>query len=217
MNHKEVMANWSSRSRTCRLLCAAAAIAGASACGSSTAPPASPTPTPTTLRADVTDPAGDAASDSRVAVAPDLLRATATAENGNLTLVVSFVPGTFDRQTTRVAVLLDTDQNPATGIRQPDGLGADFALDLFPAAAQAIVRRADEAGCAARQACFVDAGAASISILGDGVQAVVPLAAIGAASGRVSFQLNAYVTFPPLASVTFDFLPDASLAPARVQ
>jgi hypothetical protein len=106
------------RSQTWRRLCAAAAIGGACACGSSTTPPSTPTPAPPALRADVTDPVGDTASDSRVAVAPDLVRATATAENGNLTLVVSFAPGTFDRQTTRVAALFDTDLNPATGIRQ---------------------------------------------------------------------------------------------------
>jgi hypothetical protein len=200
--------------RVWRLALAAAAIAVVSACSSATTP--APTPTPA-IRADVTDATGDAAPDARVAVAPDLVRATASVENGTLTLVVSFAPGTFDRQTTRVAALFDTDQNPATGIRQPDGLGADYGLDLFPAASQATITRADEAGCAARNACFVTAGSASITVLADGIQAVVPLSAIGSSSGRLSFLINTYVLVAPLTPVLFDYLPDANLAPARVQ
>jgi hypothetical protein len=218
MNHKEtVVMTWRTLSRTCRTTCAAAAVVGACGCSSSTTPPATPTPTPTTLRADVTDPVGDTASDSRVAVAPDLVRATATVENGNLTLVVSFAPGSFDRRTTRVAALFDSDQNGATGIRQQDGLGADYGLDLFAGAAQATITRADEAGCAAHTTCFVDAGSASMTILTDGLQVVVPLSAIGSATGRVNFLINAYVTVAPLTPVLFDYLPDLALAPARVQ
>jgi hypothetical protein len=217
MNHKETMAmTWRMPLPwILRMTCVAAAIVGASGCGSSTTPPS--TPTPAALRADVADPIGDTVSDSRVAVAPDLVRATATVENGTLTLVVSFAPGTFDRQTTRVAALFDTDQNPATGIRQQDGLGADFGLDLFPGAVQATITRADEAGCAARQACFVNAGSASISILTDGMQVVVPLSAIGSTTGRINFLVNTYVIVAPLTPVLFDYLPDINLAPVRVQ
>ncbi|HJZ72492.1 MAG TPA: hypothetical protein VKE51_12190 [Vicinamibacterales bacterium] len=217
MRHKETIGmTWSAVTRMARRTCAAAAIAGACGCGSSATPPSTPTPAPM-LRADVTDPIGDTVPDARVPVPPDLVRATATVENGNLTLVVSLAPGTFDRQTTRVVALFDTDQNPATGIRQQNGLGADFGLDFFPGAGRTTIVRADEPGCAARQSCFVDAGSASIAILSDGMQAVVPLSAIGSASGRLSFQMSSYVVVSPTASVTFDFLPDVSLAPARVQ
>jgi len=216
MKHKETMVRtWRTLTRISRRVCVSAAIAGAWGCGSSTTPPT--TPTPTALRADVTDPIGDTATDARVPVPPDLVHASATVESGNLTLVVSFAPGTFDRQTTRVAALFDTDLNPATGIRQQNGLGADFALDLFPAGGQATISRADEAGCAARRDCFVSAGSASMAILGDGMQVVVPLSAIGAGSGRVSFQVISYVAVSPTTSVTFDYLPDVNLAPARVQ
>ena len=214
MNDKKWISPRTPRVR--RLALAAAAIAVVSACSSATTPSPAPTPTPA-IRADVTDATGDAAPDARVAVAPDLVRATASVENGTLTLVVSFAPGTFDRQTTRVAVLFDTDQNPATGIRQQDGLGADYGLDLFPAAPQATITRADEAGCAARSACFVTAGSASITVLADGIQAVVPLSAIGSSTGRLSFLINTYVLVAPLTPVLFDYLPDANLAPARVQ
>jgi len=210
MNYKEIIA------RVGRATCVAAAVVGASACGNSPAPSA-PAPIASTLRADVTDPIGDTVSDPRVPVAPDLTRATATVENGNLTLVVSFAPGTFDRQTTRVVALIDADQSPATGIRLPDGLGADFAVDLFPAAGRSTVSRADEAACLAGQACYVDVGPASLTIQTDGMQVVVPLSAINTSSGRIAFQLHAYVAVTPTASVTFDYLPDNTLAPARVQ
>jgi hypothetical protein len=200
-----------------RLVCVGAAIVGASACTGST--PATPTPPtqPAALRADVTDPVGDATADPRVAVAPDLVRAAATVDNGNLTLVVSFAPGTFDRQTTRVTALVDTDQSLSTGIKQQDGIGADYVLDLFGANAQATIAKADEAGCAARQTCFVTTGSAPLTVLSDGLQAVVPLSALGTTTGRVSFQVTAYVLVAPLTPVVFDLLPDANLAPARVQ
>ncbi|HMF94437.1 MAG TPA: hypothetical protein VKE96_09095 [Vicinamibacterales bacterium] len=220
MGHKEIMVRvCGAVKRTLPRICGAAAIVGACGCGSSTTRPSTPTSTsaPSALRADVTDPIGDTPSDARVPVAPDLVRATAAVDGGNLTLVVSFAPGTFNRQTTRVAVLFDTDQNPATGIRQQDGLGADFGLDLFPGGGLATITRADEAGCAARQSCFVNVGSASMTILTDGMQAVVPLGAIGAASGRLGFVVNSYVLVAPLTPVVFDYLPDITLAPARVQ
>jgi hypothetical protein len=192
----------------------AAAITTAACGGSQSAPTA---PASTALRADVTDPVGDTLSDPRQPVAPDLVRATATVENGSLTLVVSFAPGTFDRQTTRVAVLLDTDQNPATGIRQGTVLGADFALDLFAPNNQTTITRADEAGCAARQSCFVSAGSSTLTVLPDALQAVVPLSALGNTTGRVAFFVNSYVIVAALTPTPFDWLPDTNLAPARTQ
>jgi len=197
-----------------RAVVVAAAISAA-ACGGS---PSGPTaPASTALRADVADPVGDTMSDPRMPVAPDLVRATATVENGNLTLVVSFAPGTFDRQTTRVAVLLDTDQNPATGIRFGAALGPDFALDLFAPNNQTTIVKADEAACAAQQSCFVNSGSSTLTVLSDALQAVVPLSAIGNTTGRIAFAVNSYVIVAALTSVLSDWLPDTSLPPARTQ
>ena len=53
-------------------------------------------------------------------------------------------PGTLDRQTTRVAILLDTDQDPSTGIRQQDGIGADYSIDMAASTSQATVTKADQ-------------------------------------------------------------------------
>ena len=197
-----------------RAVVVAAAIIAASCGGSQSAPTA---PASTTLRADVADPVGDTLSDPRLPVAPDLVHATATVENGSLTLVVSFAPGTLDRQTTRVAVLLDTDQNPATGIRQGTTLGADFALDLFAPNNQTTITKADEAGCAARQSCFVNSGSSALTVLPDAMQAVVLLSALGNASGRMTFVVNSYVVVAALTPTPFDWLPDTNLAPARTQ
>jgi hypothetical protein len=201
--------------RECRRAVVAAAAIIAAACGGSQSAPTAPAST--TLRADVTDPVGDTLSDPRLPVAPDLVHATATVENGSLTLVVSFAPGTFDRQTTRLAVLLDTDQNPATGIRQGTTLGADFALDLFAPNNQTTITKADEAGCAARQSCFVNSGSGTLTLAADAMQAVIPLSALGNTSGRMTFFVNSYVIVAALTPTPFDWLPDTNLAPARTQ
>ena len=116
-------------------------------CGSSTPAAPSPTPVATTLHGEVIDPAGDSPSDPRVAVSSDLVRATADVTGGNLTFVVQFVPGTLDRQMTRVVILLDTDQSATTGIRQNDGMGADYALELV--SSQATISKANPVTCAA--------------------------------------------------------------------
>ena len=196
------------------LAIAAAAAAGCS--GSSTAP-SSGSSTTATLRADVTDPAGDTAVDARIAVAPDLIRATVTVGSQTLTFAVAFAPGTFNRDTTRVSALLDTDLNGSTGIRQIDGVGADYALLFNPTTGRVSISKADEAGCAARLACYTETASVPLQQVADGVQATVPLSSLGGADGRMTFEVNASALVAPLAPVLFDFLPDTNLAPARVQ
>ena len=194
------------------------AIVAAACGGSSTAPSTSSSGSaPAPLRADVTDPVGDTLADARVAVPPDLVRATITVASQTLTLVVSFAPGTLARQTTRVTALLDTDLNAATGIRQADGIGADFGLDFDANGGQAAIIKADPAGCAAGRSCFTNAGSAAITFGADTMQASVPLSALGGADGRMTFELTSYAIVAPLTPVAFDFLPDINLAPARVQ
>lgn len=52
---------------------------------------------------------------------------------GTLTVAIQFVPGTLDRSTSRLTIELDTDQNPSTGIRTSNGLGVDYAIDMWAA------------------------------------------------------------------------------------
>jgi hypothetical protein len=189
-------------------------LLAASGCsGSTTAPSANAQ----TLHGEVSDPTGDALSDPRVPVSPDLVHATVNVAAGNIAFVVQLAPGTLNRQTTRVTVLLDTDQDGSTGIRQADGLGADYGLDLAASTGQASVNKADPAGCAVHLSCFNPIGSAVITFVPDGMQVTVPLSLLGNGDGRMSFQLNAYVIVAPLTPIIFDFMPDSNLPPGRVE
>jgi len=196
-----------------RLLRSISILLFAIGCSSTTTAPSA---TSERLHGDISDPVADALSDSRVAVAPDLVHATADVSGGNITFVVLLASGTFDRQITRVSVLLDTDQDGSTGIRQPDGLGADYDIDLA-GTGQATIMKADAVGCAARLPCFTAVGSAPIVIVPDGMQVTVALSLLGNDEGRMSFQLNANVLVAPLTAVISDFMPDINLPPARVQ
>jgi len=169
------------------------------------------------MRGDVSDPAGDALSDPRVPVAPDLVRATADVVAGNITFVLQFAPGTLDRQTTRVSVLLDADQDGSTGIQQAGGIGADYNIDLAAGTSQAAITRADPASCAAHLSCFAPVGSTAVTVAADSVQVIVPLSLLGNDDGRLSFQASSYVLVAPLTPVVFDVIPDNGLQPARVQ
>jgi len=183
------------------------------ACSNST----SPTTASTTLHAEVADPIGDAVVDARVPRPPDLVHATADAAIGSITFVVQFAPGTLDRQTTRVSVLLDTDQDGSTGIRQGNGLGADYGVDVAAASGLAAVTKANPAACAARLSCFDPVGSVPLTFLTDAVQLTVPLSLLGDDDGRMNFQMSSYVMVAPLTSVTFDFMPDSNLPSIRIQ
>jgi hypothetical protein len=196
-----------------RTACVAAVLLATTACTGSTTAPSSTQ----AIRGDDSDPAGDAVSDARVPVAPDLVRATADVAAGNITFVMQFAPGTLDRQTTRVSVLLDTDQDGSTGIRQASGIGADYNIDLAAGTSQAAITRADPASCAAQLSCFVSVGSAAVTFIADSVQVIVPLSLLGNDDGRLSFQASSYVLVAPLTPVVFDFIPDSGLPPARVQ
>lgn len=191
----------------------AAIVLAAVGCGGSTTAPSRTAAS----HADVADPVGDVASDPRVPVPPDLLHATIDTDAGNLTLVVALAPGSLNRQTTRVSALLDTDQNASTGIRQADGVGADYALDLAAGTGQTAVTRADEAGCAAHSSCFNPIGSIPIAFVGDQMQVVVPLAMLGSPAGHTSFRLSSYILVAPLTPVIFDWMPDSNLPPGRTQ
>src|SRR5215831_9054139 len=181
-------------------------LLAAGACSGSTAPERPPATIPAALHGEVTDPAGDAVADARVPVSPDLVRATADvlAGSGSVTFVIQFAAGSFNRQTTRVSVVLDTDQDGSTGNRQANGLGADYALEADAANTEAVVSRANPPACAARLSCFDPVGSAPITLTGDGMQVTVPLSLLGNDDGRMNFQMSAYVTVAPQASVVVD-------------
>ena len=193
--------------------CLAIALVSAS-CGGSTTARAAAT---AALHGEVTDAVGDALRGARVPVVPDLVRATADVVAGNLTFVVQLAVGTLDRQSTRVSVLLNTDQDGATGIRQQNGTGADYALDLVAASGQATVSKADPIACAARLSCFNNVGTVPLTVSTDGMAATISLSLLGNDDGRMSFQLNSYVLVAPLSPVLFDFMPENDAPLGRVQ
>lgn len=196
-----------------------ALVVAATSCGGPTTAPAmtAPPTTSATLHGEVEDPIGDALSDSRVSVSPDLARATVDVAGGNLTLVILFAPGTLDRQSTRVVVLLDIDQDGSTGIRQPDGLGGDYGIDLMASTMQATVTKADPTGCAADGACFNAVASVPIIFVPEGMRATVSLSLLGSDDGRMSFRVNSNVLVAPFTAIGFDLMPDINLPPARVQ
>jgi hypothetical protein len=179
------------------------------ACGSSST---SPSISLGTFHVDVTDPVGDVVIDRRIAVSPDLVEATADATASNVTFVIRFAPGTLDRQTTRVTVLIDSDRNGSTGISQGNGLGADYALDLTAITSQAAITKADPVGCAARQSCFTPIGSVAMDVTADSMLVTVPLATLAGADGRMCFQIRSYILFGTGDPVVFDSLPDSGFA-----
>jgi len=197
-------------------VCALVALAGVGSwCG---LPPGAPdSPSPAALHGEISDPQGDTQPDARVRVAPDLIHATADVAGGTITFVIQFASGTFDRQTTRVSVLLDTDMNASTGIAQRQGMGADYGLDVIPATAAANVTKADPAGCAAQLSCFTVVGSTPITVSTDALQVAVPLSLLGTADGRMTFAMNSYVLVAAATAVVFDFMPDLNQSPGRVQ
>jgi hypothetical protein len=200
------------RMRFC-VLVVALALSGA-ACGSSTTSPTTTAAPPP--HGEVTDPAGDVASDPRIGVSPDLIRATVDVASGNITFVVQYAPGTFNRQTTVASLVLDTDQDRTTGIAQPDGLGGDYSVVLTAATSQATITKADPASCAAKLTCFATVGSTPITVVSDGFQASIPLALLGGDDGRMSFVVTTYVNIAGSAIVT-DVMPEYTLPAGRVQ
>jgi len=188
------------------------AACGGSSLSSTTAPS-----TPTTLHAEVSDPVGDAVASPGVSTPPDLVHGTVDVAGGNVTLTIQFAPGTLDRQTTRLTIELDTDQNPATGNPAAGPLGIDYIVDMWARTNQTIIQQATPTTCTSGGACYAQVGTASVSVAGDSMTTTVALAVLGNASGRLNYRVGSYA-YPQSTTPTVvaDFMPDITLPPARV-
>ena len=186
----------------------------ASACASSST---SPSTTANTFHANVADPAGDAVGSAGVSKPPDLAKGTVDVTGGSVTFTIQFASGTFDRQTSRLSIELDTDQNPSTGIVGASGLGIDYLLDLWGPTNQAAIQQALPATCATAQLCYSTIGTAPLLFAADSMAVTVPLTLLGNASGRLNYRVFAYYS-PQATSPTIvaDTMPDVALAPAHV-
>src|SRR3954468_14510209 len=131
-------------------------LVAATACGSSSTTPSG---TINTFRAEVTDAAGDAVVSATVPTPPDLIHGTLDVAGGNLTVTFQFAPGTLGPSTV-VTILLDTDQNTATGFNDT-GFGIDYGVSLY-ASTQAFIQQANPSSCAIGGNCYTFVGTAPI-------------------------------------------------------
>ena len=138
-----------------RLFLLIGVLAAATACGSS---PTTPSSTVNTFHAEVTEGAGDAVVSAAVPTPPDLIHGTLDVGGGNLTVTIQFAPGTLGPSTV-VTILLDTDQNPATGFNDT-GYGIDYGVSLYASTA-AFIQKANPSSCAGGGNCYTYVGTAS--------------------------------------------------------
>jgi hypothetical protein len=160
----------------------------------------------------VTDPAGDSVPTSSVAVSPDLVSGTVEISGGNLTLTVSFAPGTLSHTQTLFNANLDTDEDPATGFpSEPGSLGVDsFIRGVVPRnSTQATVFHVTgNSSCAAVPCTLVGTSTVTFQTA-DQVRVTIPLALLGNDDGRMKFEVIAlqYLT-DDTTTQTLDTMPD---------
>jgi hypothetical protein len=175
------------------------------ACGGSTTSPTAPTQSSNpSLHGEVTDPSGDALGDARLATSPDLVRATADVSAGSITFTARVAPGTFAQATTRFTILLNTDQNVATGT-------GTLGIEYFVQMGGILANRAD----IVRSDGDVVVGSVPVSFVANGIDAIVPLALIGNDDGRLNFKV--FASAGPVWPDVLDRMPDEGLPPGRVQ
>lgn len=111
-----------------------------------------------------------------------------------------------------VAILLDTDQSPATGIAA-SGYGIDYDLNLY--ANEAIIQKANPSSCASGGVCYTPVGTASVSLGTDTMAATMPLSMLGNADGRLTYRVVVGVSANG-GTINTDSMPDMTLPPAHV-
>jgi hypothetical protein len=158
----------------------------------------SPTTPRLTLQVDVTDPSGDAPVSGVVPNPPDLVRVVVNVSRGTVTFEVRFAPG-WEQPTTFLTIDLDTDQNAATGVPSGD-LGVEYELSpggvvRFDGMTTTVV------------------GTPSVTSSTNGIDLTLPLSLLGDDDGRMNFRARAQHSLQP----AFDFLPDLTAPPGRVE
>ena len=195
----------------------------AAACGSATAPSPSLTGT-------VTDPAGDTTPPAALLVAPDLVAATLDVSGGNLTATVTFAPGTLSPTLTLTSILLDTDENPATGSPGVDSdgtdaalIGVDYIIDAVRPLGSGVALVLGSTGTPNQfvgvGAQFLGTGTIPVSFpTADQMRLTVPLSMVGNGDGRMTFKVvvRAYLSANQTTAIT-DYMPNVGLPPGVVQ
>jgi hypothetical protein len=166
--------------------------------------------------AEISDPVGDAITDSRIAVSPDLASATVDVADGSITFVIQFAPGTVDRSTTWLRIELDTDQNAATGNRERNGMGSDYDLLMLANGNQAAIQKYDPVGCAGGGICNSTVGGVPLILSADTMRVTVPLLLGNNAEGHLFFLVKTWAVVGGASLAVHDAMPDDRLPPGRI-
>jgi hypothetical protein len=207
--------------RWIRCAAIAATVVSSFACGGSKSP-SSPSPAPATLKGTAIDAAGDRETVLGVSIPPDLIGATIDVSGGSATILVTFAPGSLEPTFTLFSILLDTDENPATGNA---GLGADgttFGWDYSitgvnpQASTIAQISRALGPG---QQGQVTGVGTATVTFpAADQARVTVPLSTLGNDDGRMNFKVNVRQWIAGTNSTgVIDWMPDVGQAAASVR
>jgi hypothetical protein len=180
-----------------------------------------PAPSPVRFHGDVTDPVGDAIVDARVPRPPDLVVASISVTDDNVSFSVRFAPGTFDPATTAITIQLDTDLSSSTGVPLRD-MGVDYivGLGLFAGNRATLSKAANGENCLAPKApcTYTISSRWPVTFLPDRVDATISRAAFERFDGPLNFRVVAYVrpdnTLP---STVTDQMPDFLKPPATVR
>jgi len=200
-----------------------ASLLALSACsGGSTTAPSSPAAT--VLAGNVSDAVGDAVVlpvlRNGVSITPvvpvpsDLLQATVTVSGGNLAATISFAPNTFSHTDTFACLMLDADENPATG---GPSAGGDVALG-YDYSVCAVLPRGSTTAQVSRLAAGGATGIGTVPcefVSLNQMRFSVPLSLLGNDDGKMAFKVSAmqWVDDPiVLHTGTLDLMPDIGRA-----
>jgi len=190
-------------------------------CGGSKAPPSSPTPT-STFHGAVSDPRGDRLAVLGLTIPPDLIGATIDVSGGSATILVTFAPGTLERTFTMFSVLLDTDENPATGnagiIGDSTTFGWDYSISGVNPQGSTVAQIVRALG-PGQPGQVTPIGTATVTFPSDDqARVTVPLSLLGNDDGRMNFKVSGqqWITMSSATGV-LDWMPDVGLPPGQVR
>jgi len=173
----------------------------------------------------VIDPVGDIQSDPRVPISPDLTDADVRATGGVLSITLTFAVNTVSPQSDIFSyVVLDTDENPATGFAGVDPIGivggrdngvigVDYMISFVNPRGSTVaeVFRTGPTGVQQR------VGTTGVSFQGMNQFVIsVPLSLLGGDDGHLGFKVNAgkWASGSQERIRGFDYLPDIGLPTA---
>ncbi len=175
---------------------------------------------------EVTDSIGDAGSDDRVPISPDLASATITVSSGSMTINVRFATGTFNLITTSIQTHLDTDQNPSTGhpgsnssgIDDSGIIGVEYLINMGSDYYRTQADQAEIMRYAGTPNSFTHVGYVPVTYVDNGMDVTIPLSIIGNDDGRLNFKVTCDTQISPGGFTgVLDTMPDIGLPPGIVQ